>query len=140
MELFTVPDELVRFVRMQFSRFNAPQPPWEAIEILGRYVVKYVVKHEFYIDAEEAQRRYARPGLSHSEKVMMIGPPEFELAKKIGRTLDEPTLHLVAWATLMWCWSPESTSYMAWCHEAYDQGYYQEPGYRRQLPLGMAIL
>jgi hypothetical protein len=115
MEMYTVPEGLVQFIKDEFLRFNAPIPRWEVIEIVSRNVIKYVIHNKYFpVSVDEAIRRYREPGLTHPEKVPLIGSSEIQLAYKIGNKTDVNTLHLTAWAALLWCWSEESAGYLSW--------------------------
>ena len=114
MERYTVPSEVVSFVNAQLTRFNILLPQWEAVEHGAKHVIHYVAKHRFFPNTpEEAAHRYAKPGLTFPEKVQLLGPVELITRGKFNVEL----LHVIAWAALLWCWSEEGLSYLAWYSE-----------------------
>jgi hypothetical protein len=114
---WSVPDESVCFVEEQFKRFGAPLPPNKAIDQGIAFVIDYVARHDYCPPggSEEAIRRYNAPGLTEPEKYTILGPMEYLIKIKVGiRDIGIDQLHLLAWSTLLFCWSEEGENSVIW--------------------------
>ena len=117
MELYTVPTEVVSFINRERVRFNIAVFHWRIVEECAKFVINYVAKHNFFPNNyEEASHRYFTPGLTPPEKAQLIGPVEYALGlnQQTRGYYDVDTIHFINWATLMWCWSEEGATYLAW--------------------------
>jgi hypothetical protein len=113
---WSVPDEAVSFVQEQFDHFQTPYPPNKALDYGIAMVISYVVEnHYFAATPQEAIRRYKEPGLTEPEKYSILANMEILLKAKLGiRGIGLEQLHIMAWATLMFCWSDQAEELIQW--------------------------
>ncbi len=112
---YNIPRELVSFLDMEFVRFRAPKPSEKSFDIIGAFVMKYVVKNHYYpFHPDDAHRRYKYPGLTEPEKHHILGPLEYELKVNKHDPITFNQLHLAAWAALLFCWSQGARDHLEW--------------------------
>lgn len=107
---WTVPDEIVTFVFNEFSRFNAPNPPDETVDLICDHVLVTMAQTPKRLGPQQMEYRYhQRPGLENDEMMTFVGP----LISKIQNTSSEQ-VHLIAWAAWMFCCSDEGELHVEW--------------------------
>lgn len=111
---YTIPDEAVAFIELEFMRFCAPLPSQRAVDKIGDYIIQYVIKNDYYPTAEEASRRYLTPGMTEPEKHAILAKLEYELKIGLREQISFDQLHLAAWAALLYCWSEPAEEHMNW--------------------------
>lgn len=111
---YTIPDEAVAFIEMQFMRFCAPLPSQRSVDKIGDFVIQYIIKNNYYITPDEAVRRYREPGLTEPEKYSLLAKLEYELKVGLREEILFDQLHLAAWAAMLYCWSEGAEEHMNW--------------------------
>ena len=64
---WSIPDEAVCFIDLQFDRFKQSKPSKKCIDEIVDFIITYVVKNSYYFGPQESERRYQYPGLSEPE-------------------------------------------------------------------------
>lgn len=111
---YTIPDEAVEFIEMEFMRFSAPLPSKRAVDKIGDYIIQYVIKNNYYPTSEEASNRYLSPGMTEPEKYAILAKLEYELKVGLREQITFDQIHLAAWAAMLYCWSEGAEENMNW--------------------------
>lgn len=118
---WSVPDEIVCFIYNELDRFKEHPPTEKSINCIADFVLSYVANKRYYPRHHtEAVERYSNtPGLTEPEKFELLGPLEYLLKIQLKEKITFDQLHLVAWASLMFCWSLEGEIYVVWYRRTY---------------------
>lgn len=113
---FTVPNEIIYFIKEQFDRFQAPVPSDKALDKVSDFILNYIAKSNYYptCGGQEAQHRYENPGMTEPEKIAMLGKLEYELKIDMREGISFEQLHLAAWSAMLFCWSDEGEQHVEW--------------------------
>lgn len=113
---YSVPDEIISFIEVEFQRFEAPLPSPKAMDHIADFVLTYIAEKNYYpqFPEEIIQRYHMTPGLSEPEKLAFIGPLEYHLKVQLRENITFDQLHLAVWASLFYCWSKEGEKHVDW--------------------------
>jgi glycosidase len=116
-------EEAIKFVDLQFDRFQAPKPSAKSVDKIVDYVTKYVTDNNYYpLNPNDAITRFTYPGLTEPERFSITGKLEYELKMEIDRAITHDQIHLAAWAALMFCWSEEGEEHLSWYKTIAEEG------------------
>ena len=110
---WTVPDEIAHFIKNEYDRFGMPIPSNRAINEIADMVLMYIAKSDYSLPREELVHRYYHaPGLSESEKNVIMTPIMIHVMDGLGENITIDQVDLGVWAALMFCWSDEGEQYV----------------------------
>lgn len=119
---YFAPIPMVVFVKNQLIRLKIPIPQIHITEDVCERVIDIVMHLDYFPSEDEVRWRFNNPqtGLTEQEKKKILLP-----IYQCIRNEDINIIHVLSWASLIWCWSEEGRFYV-------KQGYSESARLQRQ--------